>query len=371
MRLKIVMTDRCNLMCDYCLVRVNQGPARSLDKEQILSAFAEYRKAAASVKAQVRGVSYGGGEPLLKAGVLLQTASALRGLDPSIRQDFHTNGLLLTAELFKALRDQEMLVVVSLDGNRVSHDRHRRGVRGEVSWTRTMERIEVVGAADMGVNLVFTPATVSRLTSNAAFLRRRGFLFVSIDPDTYHAGRVASWRGTALSGLSKASRDLAKYIDSELSAGCPPSMFPILMAADPKGTFMSPQTSRGLPDYLVLGADGGFYPPGVMNFPYEGLSALRCGGATEGFDGSKFGELFEQAARFVRGRFGSRTFPFSTANDYFYARIAGEDAGKMIAAHDRIYTKLLDPIRELSARWGPWPKERGHLENRRSRHGLD
>jgi hypothetical protein len=88
-----------------------------------------------------------------------------------------------------------------------------------------------------------------------------------------------------------------------------------------------------------------------MSFPYERLGPLRCGGVEEGFDRGKFDGLFEEAARFVSARFGARPFPFATANDYFYARIAGEDAQRTIETHERVYAEFLRPLRELSTSW--------------------
>jgi uncharacterized protein len=90
-----------------------------------------------------------GGEALLAgAGRLAHAATALRAAVPPdmrLRLVTTTNGVLLTdEEILGTLREHDIGVTVSLDGDRRAHDRHRRYANGRGSHDRVMRGIEAL-----------------------------------------------------------------------------------------------------------------------------------------------------------------------------------------------------------------------------------
>jgi uncharacterized protein len=89
-----------------------------------------------------------GGEPLL-AGPdrIAATAQAFRSaMDPDIRLKLgvQTNGALLSERMLDVLLDHDIGVGVSLDGDRVANDRHRRNSRGDSSYDDVVRGIQLL-----------------------------------------------------------------------------------------------------------------------------------------------------------------------------------------------------------------------------------
>jgi uncharacterized protein len=91
-----------------------------------------------------------GGEPLLAGQALIASAaSTLRGAlgpDISASLSIQTNGVLLTRELLDILLRHDISVGVSLDGDRVSNDKHRRYANGRGSYDEVAQGLERLGS---------------------------------------------------------------------------------------------------------------------------------------------------------------------------------------------------------------------------------
>jgi GTP 3',8-cyclase len=110
--LRVSLTDRCNLRCQYCM------PAEGLPwlpKNDLLTDEEVVRLIAVAVRGLgVREVRFTGGEPLLRPG-LVGILAAIAGLKPRPTMSLTTNGLALS-RLARALRAAGLdRVNVSLD----------------------------------------------------------------------------------------------------------------------------------------------------------------------------------------------------------------------------------------------------------------
>ncbi|MBA2291879.1 MAG: GTP 3',8-cyclase MoaA [Gemmatimonadales bacterium] len=109
--LRISVTDRCNLRCNYCMPEEHYT---WLPRESLLTFEEIVRAAAAFVHAGVRKMRLTGGEPLLRRDIpaLVRMLRAIDGIDEIA---LTTNGLLL-APVAHALRDAGLdRVTVSID----------------------------------------------------------------------------------------------------------------------------------------------------------------------------------------------------------------------------------------------------------------
>lgn len=122
--LELQITDACNLKCKHCYIK---GTSRNeLSPAQIHSVLKEFEKM------QGLRVLISGGEPLLhskfyKINEMLP--------DFFLRKVLFTNGMLLTKELLKSLKVDELQV--SIDGLEAAHN----AIRGSGTFTRSMEAI--------------------------------------------------------------------------------------------------------------------------------------------------------------------------------------------------------------------------------------
>ncbi|MEU4517219.1 FxsB family cyclophane-forming radical SAM/SPASM peptide maturase [Amycolatopsis sp. NPDC024027] len=135
---------RCNLACDYCYLytkadhgwRVRPRALSPALADRTVGRIAEH---VAAHRLPSLAVLLHGGEPLLGGlSLVRQIAGALQDRVPArVRLSMQTNGTLLTGPTLDVLSELSIGVSVSLDGDRVAHDRHRRGPGGRGSHADT------------------------------------------------------------------------------------------------------------------------------------------------------------------------------------------------------------------------------------------
>ncbi|UUU37229.1 radical SAM/SPASM protein FxsB, inactivated metallohydrolase extension form [Streptomyces sp. CA-210063] len=145
--------SRCDLACDHCYVYEHadqswRGRPPFIAEETLRQAarrLAEYavRKKLASVTVILHG-----GEPLLVGPARLRRicAELRRTLAPVTDPDLRiqTNGVRLDRERLDVLKEFDVKVGISLDGDRAANDRHRRDHRGRSSYERVLRGLELL-----------------------------------------------------------------------------------------------------------------------------------------------------------------------------------------------------------------------------------
>lgn len=145
--------SRCDLACDHCYMY--QHVDQSWRSRPRVMTVATATRAAARIAEHVGahgvaeiGIVLHGGEPLLAGHErLAEIARALRAvLDAHCVVDLriHTNGILLDTGFCEIFRKFGIKVGISLDGDRASHDRHRRHVDGRGSYEQVIRAIDMV-----------------------------------------------------------------------------------------------------------------------------------------------------------------------------------------------------------------------------------
>lgn len=144
--------SRCNLNCDYCYVYHHADQSwRSKPKGMadaiIVQAARRLRSHAERHGLRAVGIGIHGGEPLLIGGArLAHFLEILRGeLGPiEARVALQTNGTLITEEIAALCADQRVSVGISVDGDRETHDAHRRDHDGRPSYEATIRGLQVL-----------------------------------------------------------------------------------------------------------------------------------------------------------------------------------------------------------------------------------
>ena len=179
----------CNLNCRYCfyhdIVEKREQRSYGFMAEDTLEAVIEKGLAVAE---QGCTISFQGGEPTLagldffKTAVALQKKHNKRGIP--IHNAIQTNGLLLDESWAEFFRENNVLVGISLDGVRDTHDLNRLDSRGEGTFHRVMDAIRLLESHGVEYNVL---TVVNRQTAHRAakiynFYKRNGIRFLQFIP---------------------------------------------------------------------------------------------------------------------------------------------------------------------------------------------
>lgn len=145
----IEMTQQCNLRCSYCCYSGKYRDRRQHNEKEIsydtLHNVVEFIEKYADKDATEITVCFYGGEALLarkKIEWLIKNLSTICG--KKIRFSLSTNGLLLTESVIDWIASFEnFLVNVTIDGNKMMHDKCRKTITGKGSYDTIVKNLEV------------------------------------------------------------------------------------------------------------------------------------------------------------------------------------------------------------------------------------
>jgi uncharacterized protein len=130
------------------------------------------------------GIVFFGGEPLLQQDLIRALVAEGRKMERGGQGQFHfkltTNGLLLDEDFLRFALDEDVLIAMSLDGIRESHDRHRHLPDGSPSFHRLLPKLRLLLSARpyASVLMVVNPDTAQFLTDSVSFLLNEGCRYV-------------------------------------------------------------------------------------------------------------------------------------------------------------------------------------------------
>ena len=136
----------CNLNCDYCFA--SQGKYHG---ERAVMSF-EVGKRALDFLVENSGsrrnleVDFFGGEPLMNFEVVKELVAYARSIEKEKNKNFRftltTNGILIDDDVIDFANREMSNVVLSLDGRKEIHDRHRVDYAGNGSWERIVPKFK-------------------------------------------------------------------------------------------------------------------------------------------------------------------------------------------------------------------------------------
>ena len=136
----------CNLNCDYCFA--SQGKYHG---ERAVMSF-EVGKRALDFLVENSGtrrnleVDFFGGEPLMNFDVVKKLVAYARSIEKEKNKKFRftltTNGILIDEDVIDFANREMSNVVLSLDGRKEIHDRHRVDYAGNGSWERIVPKFK-------------------------------------------------------------------------------------------------------------------------------------------------------------------------------------------------------------------------------------
>jgi uncharacterized protein len=218
-QLELMVTEDCNHRCHYCFVEGKNvahrmSPARARQASDFLID-----------RSRDRGeltILLFGGEPLLEYDLLRDllpyAAGKARAAGKRMKFDITTNATLLDEERVDFLVSAGVKILVSLDGDRATHDRHRLAVDGASSYDRAAASLPLIKRRQpwLGARMTVHPDTVGALSRNVAHLAALGINQFIIGPAT-----GLDWPEAALDVWQEEMIKVAAWLRRSLDRGVP------------------------------------------------------------------------------------------------------------------------------------------------------
>jgi len=215
--MELMLTEDCNQRCDYCFVEgKNQFNRMSwkVARKAVDFLLRESRDEPA-VK-----ILYFGGEPMLEFDLIkkvtLYAEAEGRKTGKKVRFDMTTNGTLFDEDKTAFLARHRIRFLLSIDGDRSTHDRHRRSLDGESSYEKITRTLGLMKKYQpwLGARMTAHPDTVGRIYDNVLHLASLGINHFLIGPAT-----GIEWTDRGLDAYRDQMIKVIGWLKEQLAAG--------------------------------------------------------------------------------------------------------------------------------------------------------
>ena len=185
----LLVAHDCNLRCKYCFADSGEfGADRRLMNNEVGEAAVEYI-IRHSGNRQHCEIDFFGGEPLVNMPVVRHLTEYIRNREKETGKIFKltltTNGMLLTDENIAFLNDNNISVVISLDGRKEVHDRMRPDVGGNGTYDRVISNFKKLVKSRNDENY-YMRGTYTKynldFTKDVLSMAKEGFDILSMEP---------------------------------------------------------------------------------------------------------------------------------------------------------------------------------------------
>ena len=206
--LNIFITEDCNLNCKYCFVD------KTYKKSQLtLSALKKAIDLLFLFPNKTKTIAFNGGEPLLEYALLKKTCIYIKNKaeQENIKMNLATmtNGTLISKKQCQFFEKNKIIVKVSMDGNKKTHDKNRffKKNPSDSSFQAIVDNLNnFKDKSRIAASLVFTPKTVNNLFKNIKFLQKKGFGYIEFYPDIF-----AFWTKNQLNKFKEQFKKITDY----------------------------------------------------------------------------------------------------------------------------------------------------------------
>ncbi len=184
----IVITYRCNHVCDYCQVRSEDITKYDMDmKPEIARNIVDiiFCSPSPSIK-----IEFQGGEPLLNWECIIQTVEYAKKLNKKYKKNLEfvicTNLTLITEKKLKYISKNNILISTSLDGPKEIHDNHRKMRSGKSSYENFLEKLQLtkslIGNTNISALMTTTKNSIYNIEKIVDEYRNLGFNSIFLRP---------------------------------------------------------------------------------------------------------------------------------------------------------------------------------------------
>lgn len=174
--MELILTENCNLRCSYCWEK-DKTPQNMPEQTAIAAIDFLFEQAGTLDKLDLLLF---GGEPLLRFDLIRRVhayaTERARATKKTIAWSMTTNGTLLDEARAAWLAEHRVWYLLSLDGAKEDHDRHRKTVDGRGTFDVIAAKMPLLKRYQprQGARLTITPATARNLRRNVETLLELG-----------------------------------------------------------------------------------------------------------------------------------------------------------------------------------------------------
>ncbi len=286
----------CNFACKYCFAKQgNYGEKTSLMSFDVAKRAVDFLYENSTNRKHLE-VDFFGGEPLLDFDVVKKTISYAREKYPDKEWRFTltTNGSLLTEEMEKFLYDNDVSLVLSLDGGRETNDMFRIFPDGRGTFDFIFPKIKMVAehrkeSGGYYVRGTYTKKTM-QISKTVMDLHSLGFKYISLEP-VVTKDKEINISYEDLPRLRKEYEKLAKeYVESQKEGEWHFFHFNVDLEAGPCIQKRIHGCGAGV-EYLAVSPSGEIYPC----HQFDGIKEMKLGDIWNGITNKELTEKFRKA----------------------------------------------------------------------------
>lgn len=193
------ITQDCNFRCRYCIYSEHINRKQRSHSQKCMTWETAKRAIdfyiAHSIDSEIRSIGLYGGEPLLQFELIKKIIEYSEEAAIGKPLDFHmtTNGSLLTNNVVEFLAKHQVQLLISIDGNKASHDKNRVLSNGTGTYDLVMNNLMRVRKAfpdyyaSIQINTVLDPSndfdSLTGLNGNLLGLPNGNFRFNYVEND--------------------------------------------------------------------------------------------------------------------------------------------------------------------------------------------
>ncbi|MCC0645537.1 MULTISPECIES: radical SAM/SPASM domain-containing protein [unclassified Clostridioides] len=211
MNFTILVTEDCNLNCNYCYEGSNkQKNYMNLDTaDRVIEFILNQIKKVPKDKRPLY-IVFHGGEPLLNFDIIKYLNKSLNELvkDRKIIYDMTSNGTILNDEIEDFIKDNIGTFSISIDGTKESHDKNRVFSNGSGSYDLVIKNTKKLleEGIELRARMTFNEYNVNNLFESVVSVNNLGFKYIVPAIDFY-----ANWDDDSLEILSNEIDKLIEF----------------------------------------------------------------------------------------------------------------------------------------------------------------
>ncbi len=229
------ISDACNLRCSYCFNADKSG--RRMDEKTAIGCLERLFLEFPNAEKYSIDVS-GDGEPLLNLELIDVVADYAKRksneIDREVTVSLVTNGTLLSEPISKHLQRKGVLFGVSLDGNKINHDRYRVDERGSGTFDLILKNVQTIKHREH-VGCAVTIARDAFPLFETIRNLKKTFKTISVKPARSKEFGIDE---NSLASWAEEYEKLEAKLEEELSKGDASTLFCLLNGDDYFGKFV-------------------------------------------------------------------------------------------------------------------------------------
>jgi len=261
----LFISEKCNLNCRYCFATEHNSSSSHMSWEVGKRAVDFLLNSTDSPFVEM---DFFGGEPLLNFDLVKDVVAYARKWGPEKGKLFNftltTNALLLNEHIIDFLNEENISVILSLDGRPEVQDKMRPTLSGEGSYTRTVKNIKSFlqkrNNGDYFIRGTFTSNNLD-FSCEVEHLLEQGFTSLSLEPVVAGENTSYGLQEEHLPALEKEYDRLVDLYLQEKNKGRPFRFYHFDMDLEEGPCIYKRVSSCGAGvEYLAVSANGDIYP---------------------------------------------------------------------------------------------------------------